>query len=124
MTSYSVEQKLKLVSALREEQEQNKFSLKKRQAILHGEPFSIGIDSNTKDLSHSESALDAKLQREDDKLHASFWIRFFLAIALFIGFLWYDSSEISIKGVDSTVIFNSIQENQTFPIQALLDSFT
>lgn len=112
MTSFSVDQKLRLASALREEQEKNQFSLKKREAILSGEPF-----LSKPSLSEKEKSL------QEDTIHSTFRIRFFLALLLFVGFLWFDTANLSIRDVDSTVIYHRIQEDKMSSFREILPEF-
>lgn len=83
-----------------------------------GEPF--------KERINSENFGDLKSIKDDtgDSIRSTFRIRFFVALLLFVGFLWYDSGKIAIQGVDSSVIYQRIQDDQMRSIQELLDTFT
>lgn len=110
MTSFSVEQKLRLASALREEQEKNQFSLRKRESILTGTPL--------KDFSHIDESGKVSITEDLNTSPSTFRIRFFLALILFVAFMWYDSGHIVLGDIDSAVICQRIQEDQ---ISSVLD---
>lgn len=102
MNDFSSEQKLRLVHAIREEHKNNQLSMRNRERILMGENIQIP---------EQETNFD-KIGNEPSTVNiSSFRIRFFIAMILFICFIFMDIQNIDMNGVNAAKIQSSITED-------------
>lgn len=103
MSELSSEQKLRLIHAIREEHKNNQFSMQNRERILNGEKIRIP--------QQPEADFDKTMNESSGISAGSFKLRFLIAIILFIGFIFIDSQDITMNGINASKIQSSITED-------------
>ena len=113
-TQISSEQKLQLISAIREEHKHNQNAIRKRESILTG--ISIPLEEPDAAMDSSQNGLNEEIH------HISFRIRLLFSILIFILYVWCDMGSVSVLGLSSEKIQTAIQTDFQANIFDFMDS--
>ena len=109
MSSFSTDQKLRLITAIREEHKTNQSHIKYRESILNG-------------CEHDFPEKEITVMPEKAST-STFAIRCFLALILFIFYLWCDTCQFNVNGINCQMLREQIETSFTTNIFDFIESF-
>lgn len=113
MSDITVDQKLKLVNQIRQEQLQNSMAMKNRERLLYGEHVSGFSTAAPPPTSYYNNTVDSienisTMPKEMSGLKSTLGIRFMVALLLFLGYLGMWKANTSIGSLTPTVILEEV----------------
>lgn len=112
MNDITAEKRLELIRTIRAENSKNRMNMQNRQSILYGYPYDDSVKT-----------AEYRMTQTSQRVSAT-GIRILFAIILFSLFIVWDYSNLNLFSLNTTQIYEYLQENYTLNSFAFIEEIT